>query len=392
MAERAGSSRITPRRVLTLLVALLVVGIVISPAAESESGGVLTTFASDPGGARGLYETVRRLGWPTTQSLDRFAAPLDTNAIYAILRPPVDLTSLEASAILDAVRGGAGLLLVPRFSTTLMDSLGLERTFVTGTLRPLDAEAWDSLGIRPSLQWPDYAVEMTDSAPSGLESFLAGRMPGAPNDSVSFVALRGAVGRGRVVVLADGAILANGMLRSGDNARLPVRMLEWLAPGERPTVVFAEYHQGHGLHASPVAAVRRELISTPVGRVVTHLLVAGGILLLAVGIRPVLPRARARVERRSPLEHISALAQAYEQIGATRTAVRRLIRGLRRRHPIGSLRSAPDAEYLTTLAARHPAVAAEVDLLKAALDEQPSPERLRDAGAAIASIERILRT
>jgi hypothetical protein len=193
-------------------------------------------------------------------------------------------------------------------------------------------------------------------------------------------------------VLADGAVLANRSFRAGMVALLPVRMVEWLAPGERRPIIFSEYHQGYGHHASIMGSVRRALATTPPGRVLLALLAAGGILLLAVGIRPMAPRSRARVQRRSPIEHVGALAHAYARIGAARTATRRLVYGLRRRRPIGTLRTRSDDEYLSSLAARYPKVASEAALLRAALADPPAGDRIRDVAVAVATIEGALET
>jgi hypothetical protein len=392
MADGGWATFITPRRVLVLVLGIVAVGVVFARPSAIESNGSLTTFAADPGGARGFHETLRRLGWPTVQHLERFGGPLDSASLYVVLRPRVDLTSGEASTVLDAVRRGAGLLVVPGFSSTIMDSLGMERAPPLFTsFRPVDRDTWDSLGVTPSARWPNTWIIATDSAPEGMSVILSARLGTAARDTALPIVVGVPFGLGRIAVVSHGAILANGLFRDGSNSRLGVRLVEWLAPGRRPTIVFAEYHQGHGRHASVMRAIRRELVDTPAGRFVLHLLLAGGVLLLAVGTRPIVPRSRERVERRSPLEHIGALAQAYEQVGATRTAVRRLTRGLRRRHPIGSLRSASDDDYLTTLAARHPATAASIDIVKAGLSTRQPPERFREAGAAVADIERILR-
>ena len=383
--------KITPRRVLVAFVVILVVGLLLSPSTAPGSGGLLTTYASDPGGARGFLETTRRLGWPTTQLLDRFEGPLDSAVIYAILRPPVPLTSGEVSAVLDAVRRGAGLLLVPTMGTAFGDSLGiLTLPAPPFGVTAVDSTAWDTLGVEASAQWPLMVFRPTEDAPPDLITFLSVRAREVENDSIRPVVLGIPLGRGRIVMMAHGSILANVQLRSETNAILPIRMLEWLAPGRRPTIAFAEYHQGHGVHPSVMKTVRRELAYTPAGRAVIQLLLAAGILLLAVGIRPIAPRARSFTERRSPLEHVGALAQAYAQVYATRTGLRRLIRGLRRRHPIGTLRSASDEDYLASVAARHPAVAADVDMLRTLLNDRPAPERFEAAGAAIAHIERTL--
>lgn len=384
---------ITPRRVLVAFVTILVIGLIVSPSATPGSGGLLTTYASDPGGARGFFETSRRLGWPATRLLDRFEGPLDSTAIYAILRPPVPLTSREVSAVLDAVRRGAGLLLVPGFASAFMDSLGMEVVPAPplGVVH-VDSAAWDSLGgLTPSPRWPLLVLRPTDKAPDSLVTILAVKSREIA-DSTYPVVLGIPLGRGRIVMMAHGSLLANVQLREKDTAVLPVRMLEWLAPGRRPPLIFAEYHQGHGHHPSVMNTIRRELIYTPAGRAVLHLLVAAGLLLLAVGVRPIAPRARNRSERRSPLEHVGALAHAYAQVNATRTALGRLIRGLRRRHPIGTLRSASDEAYLASLAARHTSVAADVDVLLKLIHDRPAPDRFEAAGAAIAHIERTLST
>jgi hypothetical protein len=385
---------VTPRRVLAAFVVIVAIGLVLSPSTLPGSNGLLTTYASDPGGARGFFETARRLGWPTTRLVERFEAPLDSTSIYAILRPPVPLTSREVSAVLDAVRGGAGLFLVPGLTSAFNDSLGIITlpTPPFGTIA-VDTTAWDTLGVdAPSPRWPLMMLRPTKEAPPDLVTFLSVRAREIESDSVYPVVLGIPFGRGRIVVMAHGSLLANVQFRDETHALLPIRMLEWLAPGRRPTMVFAEYHQGHGMHPSVMKTIQRELAYTPAGRMVIHLLIATALLLLAMGIRPIAPRPQMRGERRSPLEHVGALAQAYGQVNATRTGLRRLIRGLRRRHPIGTLRSATDDEYLTSVAARHPAVAPDVDMLRSMLTERPDPERFQTAGTAIAHIERTLST
>ncbi len=388
-----GTWAITPRRVLIAFVTILVIGFILSPNAVPDSGGLLTTYASDDGGARGFFEATRRLGWRPSRHLDRLSGPLDTAAIYAILRPPVPMTSGEVSAVLAAVRGGAGLLLVPGFRSPFADSLGIELAPAPplGVTRA-DPAAWDSVGLLPTPRWPLLVLRLTADRPPMVDTILAVHGIELEPDSLHPVVVAFPYGRGRVVMLSHGTLLSNTMLRERRNAVLPIRMLEWLAPGRRPEIVFTEYHQGHGQHASVMGTVRRELFTTPGGRAVLHLLAAAGVLLLAMGIRPIAPHARTRIERRSPLEHVGALAHAYSQVNATRTALRHLVRGLRRRHPIGMLRSASDEQYLLALAARHPAVAAEVDTLVKLIDDRPTPDRFAAGGAAIAHIERTLGT
>jgi hypothetical protein len=199
------------------------------------------------------------------------------------------------------------------------------------------------------------------------------------------------VGEGRIVVLADPGIVRNSLLSQQDLVILPQRLLEWTAPSVASPVIFDEYHHGLGNHGSALRAIRGALFSTPVGRAGVQLLFAGLVLLLALGARPIAARARMRLERRSPLEHVGALSRAYMQKGATRLAARRLVRGIRRRHGAAA-RSSDDEAYLRRLAERHPALAPSVERLVKATKNSVSPRELTELADDIDMIERTLST
>ena len=199
------------------------------------------------------------------------------------------------------------------------------------------------------------------------------------------------VGAGRIVVLADPGIVRNSLLSQEDLVILPQRLLEWTAPSMASPVIFDEYHHGRGNHGSAIRAIRGALFGTPVGRAGLQILLAGLVLLLALGARPIAARARMRLERRSPLEHVGALSRAYMQKGATRLAARRLVRGIRRRHG-GAARSGDDEAYLRRLAERHPALAPGVGRLIAATKHPVSPRELTELADDIDMIERTLTT
>jgi hypothetical protein len=232
-----------------------------------------------------------------------------------------------------------------------------------------------------------HVLETTRPPPTGAVTFLEGMRL---SDSRSRPIVLGfPVGRGRIVAIADPRILLNDTMRDSGFAELPIRVLEWLSPGQRSPLVFAEYHQGFGRHASLTRTIGRGLIFTPVGRAIGVLAVAALLLLLSKAIRPMPPRPRQRIERRSPLEHVTALARAYEQVGATRTVTRSLVRGLRRRRIVGR-RAVPDAELLRSLAGRQPAISADVERVVAATDTPVPPSELLAVGRAIATIERTI--
>jgi hypothetical protein len=100
------------------------------------------------------------------------------------------------------------------------------------------------------------------------------------------------------------------------------------------------------------------------------------------------------VERRDPLEQVDALAHAYEQVQATRTATARLLRVLRHRvEGIGALhRSRSDEAFLADTARALPERAADVALIERALREPLTSRELPDVAAALRRLEDSLLT
>jgi hypothetical protein len=210
-------------------------------------------------------------------------------------------------------------------------------------------------------------------------------------------------GRGRVVAVSDADALRNDVVRvcrDGIGPRL-VRAIEYASHGRRPPLVFDEYHQNEGEQATPTSTALAFLGSHPVGHAILQLLIGALVLVAALGVRALAPRGMPTIERRSPLEHVDALALAYERIHATRTAVARLVRGLRRRHDHGgwSSRAAvqagaqdADTRFLGAVAASHPRLASDVKRVAAAERTTVAPGELLEVAAAIDRIDRAFPT
>ena len=426
-----GSTRLLVGIVLLLLAVLVVQAIIEA----EDTSVVLSSFSTKEGGARGVYETASRLGWPVARRTQPLRGRLDTGVVWIALAPAIAPTSGEVHALLEAVRGGAGLLvaLTPGDSP-LTDSLGItarrlpapltiagedrgwdedeeeetvadssaapdERTQSSATLDTVLAVAAvaddrdDSGYIRyaPAYGGEVYAHLRTKTPwPEDTVVFLAAELSSGAMDLSLPVAIGVAVGRGRVVAVAEPRIFMNDILRE-DAGVLPVRMIEWLSPDGERALVFDEFHHGYGPHASLGRAVRRFLGETAVGRTTVLLLLAAALLVLALGARPIAPSAPERIERRSPIEHVGALARAYEEVGATRLAARRLARGIRRRRSALG-RAGSDADFLRDVAERHPAVAGDVKLVIDAMDRPFPPERFARLAPALARIERTIAT
>ena len=207
------------------------------------------------------------------------------------------------------------------------------------------------------------------------------------------------LGRGRVVVVADPDLLRNDVLRHCQWGAdlIAVRMLEWLRAGgaqPRNTLVFDEFHQGFGHAPSLTGLIGQFLVNHPVGRAVLALVVAGVVMLLAVGPRAIMPRDRDTIERRDPLEQVDALAHAYEQVGASRTATARLLRGVRQRVSGMSAMSRARADDVVLADAEQadPSLGADVALIRRALREPLAERDLPEVGAALRRLEDSLMT
>lgn len=196
------------------------------------------------------------------------------------------------------------------------------------------------------------------------------------------------LGRGRVVALADPDVFRTEQLRDCDMgaAQSAVRALEYLSNGGRRTIVFSEYHQRLRTDG-PGVVLREWLIGSALGRVVLTLMAAAILLIMARGRRTLAPVYRAREERRSALEHVDALATAWQAVRGTRTVARLLARGIRRRHAAGRWRALDDAAFLAALAERHPRIAGEVTTLTQAIDTPVAPTDLPALRRAAAHID-----
>jgi hypothetical protein len=384
-----------------VLVAILVITAILSPAGEDSLGRELSTRSRAIDGAHGLRAVLSGLGWHTSERLTPYAGALDTGATYVMLATPLDPSAHEIHTLLEAVRKGANAIVVPERGSAVADSVGVQtsrRTFIPlfptsdslfGSTDRVDSvrEAFGELSARSFHAYLE-GTPPSDSDSVGAWPPLARELLYVDRKDIKPEIAILPVGRGQVVAIADPAFLRNDVLRKTAGAVLAVRILEIVDSTRRSPIVFDEYHQGYGEQTSMASVLRDALFGTAWGRAILQLAGAALLYLLVIGVRPIAPGSRTRYERRSPLEHVGALSRAYEAIDATGLAVQRLIRGVRRRHPLGTTPQLGDDAYLALLRARMPALGKDIDILTHALASKPSTEQLVSAGAAIDHIER----
>jgi hypothetical protein len=401
MAKSLAERLLSPKIALPVIAAALIAAILLQPTTTTPANlfprGVLSSDSATPGGARGLYEIAGRFGWPESRRRAAFTAPLDSDRVYLILDPPVSPTIPEAHTILNAVRRGAGLVYVVSESerSALNDSLhvAVARGRVMVPQPPLDCPHEDAGSPVPL--WVDdsvrlYTIKRSRAWPDDTALFVAVQSDTDTTTTPSPAAVGYRFGQGRVVVVSDADLLRNDVIRVCRYGLGPaaVRMLDYASAGKRPMLVFDEHH--FGARPGIWSTLGDFLTETSEGRTLAQIAVAALVLLAAAAWRPVAPTSRTRIERRSALEHVAALARTYARVNATRTAVRRLVRGLRRRHSRKGVRN--DEAYLQGVAAQNPPLADDVQHILHGVSNGITPAELLAVGRAVDHIDRVLGT
>ena len=167
----------------------------------------------------------------------------------------------------------------------------------------------------------------------------------APRPLEGAGAMEVALGEGRILIFADARPLSNGQAAADPLAALAVRAaIAYTAPGD--TVFFDEFHHGvHGL-GSPTEAVAGFFFGSPRGHALFHLGVVAFLAVAVAGVRFGAPADPPRDERRSPLEHVSALGTLYRRAEARETAVLLLLSRLARWAHVSPPRNLDEARAL----------------------------------------------
>lgn len=290
-------------------------------------GNVRSSFRTTPDGVAALYRALSALGVPAAPRMTPLADADSIRGPLVLLEPTERPSPREVHALLDWVRRGGTLLYAPRIEVrnvpAVLDSLGL-------VVRLLDSDArnlrWaphrftqDLPPPRPVRRLVAAAAE-TDTArrppPAPMRPLLSAD---APDSLTGAAAAEIALGRGRVIAFADAGPLSNEHAGDDPLAVLALRaVLAFAAPGD--TVFFDEFHHGVRGLGSPAGAATAFVLGTDGGRALLHLGIVVLLALAVAGARLGAPSDPPPDERRSPLEHVSALARLYQAAGARDTA------------------------------------------------------------------------
>ena len=344
------------RRPELALVALFLLAVAVAIVAGLRNtlggaeGGPPSAFLAGPDGAKAVYDVLLRLGRPVERrrtplyDLTRVRRP---PALFVVVDPPDDLTAAELEQVVRYVRSGGAVLAagdgggITRCTGWDADAVflkgyagdsqtvqqpvsALELPSVTAVLRPLDSlltgqSADTRRRVRRSLD--------RESGCSGLAVAEQDTLLRTEQGKPVILRLR-YPGGGMVTLAADPGYFRNRAWRTTD---VPAFAVPLLTPATRGRVTWDEYHQGFGRGGSLEGAVLDWLARTPAGWALLQLAAVGLVALAVAAVRFGPARSVIDRRRRSPLEHVEALAVSLQGAGGVDTAVALIVAGLRRR-------------------------------------------------------------
>ncbi len=311
-----------------------------------------STYLTGPGGASAFAEGATRLG----VKVERYRRPTAALAapdsasgqeLVAVLGPTVALSAAEAVHLLGLP---VDLLLAGGTSAAAMRCLGYQVAprrppRSSPTRVPAESEdrppprVWATLTQHAERRIVDSAgyegrkVACDVPTPARVDTLLATRRGRAVVVRLTYPGDRA------VTLVADDRLFRNRAMR---HTSAGSQMLALVGPRYQRMVV-DEYHHGYQEAGSLSGTALAWSTRSPWGWLVWQLAAVGVIALLASGIRFGPVRTAIERRRRSPMEHVRALATALAAARGHDVAVRLMIQGLRRRLSRGA-RATPDLE------------------------------------------------
>lgn len=348
--------------------------ILLGYAAGREGRGNLTTdmrtgsTVTGPSGTRALAEVLERSGTRVTRWHQRLTPLLGdsttTGATVALIQPPRGLGTADVGTVLGLTDAHANLLLAGFTVGNAIACLGWGYDF----------SVLDSVGVRA----PDGTVRGRVNVTFSRDTVPRRRpvtqldAPACPTVPVSRVDTVLATARGapvmlrlhradspRVILLvSDVSLISNSGLRVRGAPEAAIRAI--MEAG--PHVIFDEYPNDPPKGSMAAVALAWSTAS-PIGWALWQLALVGVLAFVAGGVRFGPVRRAIPRERRSPLEHVRALATALASAAGHDVAIASIVRGLQRRLAAGGSDAARRqarvgradwAEWVARLAGRLP--------------------------------------
>ena len=186
-------------------------------------------------------------------------------------------------------------------------------------------------------------------------------------------------GRGRIILLGDPYIFANGGISLKDNLQLAVNLLDARPAGEQAGLIaFDEYHQGRGATRNEFAAY---FSGTPVLPLLGQIVLLILLILWTRGRRFARAVPLVQVDRRSALEFVASMAELQQRAGAFDLALENIYARTRRvlARYAGTDYNSSRTEIASRVAARSSLEARSLEVLmrqcEGAINGEPISER-----------------
>ena len=379
-----------------------------------------STLLAGPEGSQALYGVMLRLGRPVARRrTPLFTLADDTTrkpgspALLVVLDPPIPLDEMELGQIDRFVHQG-GAVLAAGYGGGITRCAGWRvqpdrfRDDSVAVRPPADVGAQHAAPLRlpraarvfgPRVRRERLAGLVKRgrvAAPDACETLVAksqDTLVAAVNGRPVVLRLR-YEGGGTITLASDAGWFRNQVWRDTD---VPYVVLPLLATTRAGRVVWDEYHQGFGQPSSTMAAITWDwLLQSPAGWAILQLVAVGLVWLAVTAVRFGPPREGVERRRRSPLEHLEALAAGLESAVDSDTAVQRIVGGLRRRlSRAGHVGNTDLKAWLATLelATTTPRGRGSVRRLRHLIIQRggAAPERALDAAQAVEDVWEELR-
>jgi hypothetical protein len=341
--------------IIGVLVVLNLASYVQKTTEDTEQLPNRSTYHSGPTGTRAIYDFLNESGYKVIRWREQpdllFGQSGHLIKTLVLVGPPkVSFTEEDTTSLLRWIYQGGHFVLIDRWpDESLLPSSRHWTVTSNGFVFPADdvdpASPRDMTEGALALT-PVQPTALTRSVQSVMPSRFASRIQityqrtGAPEGTesieehspapVTHIAdNRGALlvdyvyGKGRIVLLTDPYVIANGGIGLKDNLLLDVNVLT----NSGGLIAFDEYHQGRGVTSNPIATY---FAGTPVLSIGAQIVLLVVMILWTKSRRFARPLPLPAVDRRSSLEFVASMAELQERSKAYDLALENIYMRTRR--------------------------------------------------------------
>jgi uncharacterized protein DUF4350 len=345
--------------VIVVLIALSAAGnIELDRPSENETQPIRSSYSTGATGTRAFYQLLEESGRPVARWRESYLSLAEKagDALLIAVGPfhlDSTLPTDESQAFQAFISGGGNALIISRSPAKQLGDPGIHSIAINSRITAKNPPWFaapelivdprsDELIVQPTeltkdlnqLALSQLAARMTFALPakasSERELEINTEVKPRPRPSAPVIHLGdqdGAVladfkyGNGRVVFLSDPFVIANRSLALGSNLRLALNLIDSLGAGRdggARRIFFDEYHHGYRSENNPLVSYFR---GTPMAWLVFQGLLLSFLIVYTYGKRFARPLPLPQLDRHSPLEFVSSMANLQQAAQARDLAI-----------------------------------------------------------------------